>query len=534
MSFQGKSDAPVRYLTTSIPYVNAEPHIGFALELVQADVLARHYRSSGCEVRFQTGTDENSLKNVRAAEALGVPVPQLVAENAAKFLSLKEALRLSFNDFIRTSSHDRHRTGAERLWRACVAAGDVYKRAYRGLYCVGCEAFYKPADLIDGCCPEHGIPPEDIDEENWFFRLSRYEKDLRNAYERRTIEIVPEWRRDEILGWIEQGLEDFSISRSAARARGWGVPVPGDPDQVMYVWFDALGNYLTALDYGAGGDDFSRFWLNPSSREHVIGKGILRFHAIYWPAILLSAALPLPTRILVHGYVTVDGKKIGKSLGNAIDPVPLAQQLGSDALRYYLLRHIRSTGDGDFSSERFAQAYDSELAGQLGNLAHRVLSMIERYCDGVVPEPLADYETGNSISRSARALPDTVSKHLESFRFDKALGAIWRLVAEANKYVSDVQPWSLAKANGDDTAAPSRKKLDRCLYDLAFVLHTVARCLEPLLPEKSRELFRKLGCDDSLQDLLIGNGVVTGIPLFPRHDRADKCIREHPKGYRAG
>ena len=538
------------YVTTAIPYVNAPPHIGFALEMVQADVLARFRRARGHAVRFQAGTDENSLKNVRAAAVAGVAVERLVAENAARFRALGPALDLSVDDFLRTSADARHRRGVERLWRACAERGDIYKAAYRGLYCVGCEQFYKPAELPDGRCPEHGTPPEAVAEENYFFRLSRYGDALHRAIASGRLGIVPAARRNEVLRWIEGGLEDFSISRSAARARGWGLPVPGDPDQVIYVWFDALGNYVTALGYGADGAEgadgtvgtygtygapgpdgsdgpdgpaFARFWRDAAAREHVIGKGITRFHAVYWPAMLLSAGLPLPTRIYAHGYVTVAGAKIGKSAGNAVDPLPLAAERGADALRYYLLRHIRSTADGDFSADRFRLAYDAELAGQLGNLAHRTLSMIDRYCGGVIPPggagaalpevsaPTAAAADPAALSAAAARLADTVAADIERFALHDALAAIWQVVALANKYVADAEPWSLAKragraegpdggadaAGADDAAdaAAARADLHHCLFALAAALRAVGRGLAPFLPATSARLLRQLGLD---------------------------------------
>lgn len=503
---------PRRFVTTAIPYVNAAPHVGFALEIVQADALARFYRSQGDDVRFLTGTDENSLKNVQAAEAAGVPVAVLVERNAARFHALRDSLGLSFDDFIRTSTDPRHRPGAERLWNACVASGDVYKRAYRGLYCAGCEQFYRPDDLQEGLCPEHGTAPDIVEEENWFFRLTRYGDRLREIYARGEIEIVPAQRRNEVLGWLD-ALEDFSISRSAARARGWGIPVPGDPEQVIYVWFDALANYITALGFGSDEALLSRWWTDATSREHVVGKGITRFHALYWPAILLSAGLPLPTRILVHGYVTVDGRKIGKSAGNAIDPVPLAAELGRDALRYVLLRHIRATADGDFSHERFRQAYESELAGQLGNLVHRVLTMIERYCGGVIPAPPAGHRDQDRLILAAAGLPAAVAGHVRAYAFDRALDAIWALVAQANRYVTEEAPWAAAKA----AAVPggyqeAEARLHGVLFSLAACLATVGRCLAPLLPDTSHALLGKLGGDGAVA----GQRVAAGVPLFPK------------------
>jgi methionyl-tRNA synthetase len=512
-----------RYVTTAIPYVNDVPHVGFALEMVQADALARFYRQSGDDVRFLAGTDENSLKNVQAAELAGIPVAALVERNAARFRALRESLELSFDDFIRTSTDARHRPGAERLWTACVESGDIYKRAYRGLYCTGCEQFYKPDELDDGRCPEHYTVPDQIDEENWFFRLSKYGDRLSEIYAHGEVEIVPASRRNEVLAWIKSGLEDFSISRSAARARGWGIPVPGDPEQVIYVWFDALANYITALGYGTGEALLSRYWTDATSREHAIGKGITRFHAIYWPAMLTSAGLRLPTRILVHGYVTVDGRKIGKSAGNAIDPIALAAHLGADALRYYLLRHIRSTGDGDFSHERFRQAYESELAGQLGNLAHRVLSMIERYCGGVIPTPPEQHAENDRLLWGVAELPGTVARHIRTFAFDRALDAIWSLIADANRYVSEEEPWASAKAAASSrnlgSAAACEAKLHGSLFSLAASLVTIATGIAPLLPSASRKLLDKLGgtrCQGESQKSLIGRRIKAGVPLFPK------------------
>jgi methionyl-tRNA synthetase len=524
-----------RYITTAIPYVNAAPHLGFALEMIQADTLARFYRLCGDDVRFQTGTDENSIKNVQAADEAFVSVPELVERNAARFLALKESLDLSFDDFIRTSTDTRHTRGAERLWQACSENGDVYKRPYRGLYCTGCEQFYKPSELHEGRCPEHGTVPDEIQEENWFFRLSRYRHRLCDLYARGEIEIIPQSRRNEVFAWIDGELEDFSISRSAGRARGWGIAVPGDPDQVIYVWFDALGNYITGLGYGTDATLLSRFWTEASSREHVIGKGITRFHAVYWPAMLLSVGLPVPTRILVHGYVTVEGRKIGKSAGNAIDPIALAKAFGIDALRYYLLRHIRSTGDGDFLHERFRQAYDSELAGQLGNLAHRVLSMVERYCDGVVPAPPERLFEDDRLLRSAAGLPETVAGHLRAFAFDRALDAIWAFIAQANRYVSEEGPWALVKQAGaspdPEEAGAFTARLHGCLFSLAAALDTIAHAIAPLLPGASLRLASKLGRSGGYNpsepaNALIGRRVAAGVPLFPRAiDTADTSGR---------
>lgn len=509
-----------RYITTAIPYVNGAPHIGFALEAVQADALARLYRQQGFQVRLQAGTDENSIKNVRAADAAGIHVTDLVAQNAGRFAELGTTLNLTYDDFIRTSADPRHRPAVEALWKKCFERGDIYKRVYSGLYCTGCEQFYKDADLVGGLCPEHGTRPDWIEEENWFFSLSRYESQLRKAYAHGEIDIVPASRLNEVLSWLDGGLEDFSISRGATRARGWGIPVPGDPSQVIYVWFDALVNYISALGFGTQGDTSSQWWDLAISREHVVGKGITRFHAIYWPAMLLSARLPLPTRILVHGYVTAEGRKIGKSTGNAVDPTPLAQAFGSDALRYFLLRHIRATSDGDFSHARFQQAYESELAGQLGNLVHRVLSMVAQYLAGIGPWPSVAHSKSDWLLQNAKRLPPSVQAHSEAFAFDRALDQVWGFVADCNRYVAERAPWVLAKGSRSaDPAAATKNtaELAEALSCLMFALWTIARCLVPLLPDTSSKIFKKLGIVDADSADQSGHlHVEAGLPIFPR------------------
>jgi hypothetical protein len=312
------------YITTAIPYVNAEPHLGHALELVQADAAARHRRLRGQPVRFLTGTDDHALKNVAAARAAGLAVREFVDANAARFRGLREPLGLSFDDFIRTSADARHRAGVEHLWRQCAERGDFYLRHYRGLYCRGCEQFYAPAELDHGVCAEHHAAPEPVAEQNWFFRLSRYTGRLLHALQSGRVRVEPATRRNEVLAFIRAGLADFSVSRPAARAHGWGIPVPGDPGQIIYVWWDALANYITALGYGSGDElRYRDWWANSGERVHVIGKGITRFHAVYWLALLLSAGQPLPTAIYVHEYLSADGAKLSKSAGNAVSPTIL-------------------------------------------------------------------------------------------------------------------------------------------------------------------------------------------------------------------
>lgn len=510
--------APVRYVTTAIPFVNAAPHLGFALEVIHADTLARFYRGRGDDVRLLAGTDENSIKNVRAAEVAGISVPELVTRNAARFQALPGILNLAYDDFIRTSVDPRHAPGVTKLWQACCDNGDLYKRSYTGLYCVGCEQFYKPDELVDGRCPEHDAPLEEIKEENWFFRLSKYAEPLRDLYWQGAIRVVPHARQNEISALIERGLEDFSVSRSAERARGWGIPVPGDPDQVIYVWFDALANYITALGYGTDETLLERYWTHAQAREHVIGKGITRFHAVYWPAILLSAGLPLPTRILVHGYLTTEGRKISKSLGNAVEPAVYAERYGADALRYFLLRHIRTTEDGDFSLDRFEQAYKSELAGQLGNLVHRTLSMIERFCGGTLSQPSAEFAGNDTLIDQAQSLEEVATAHLNAYAFDRALDAIWKLVAEANRYVADQQPWAHAKAattaQTEDERQQAATRLNSSLCSVAYTLQIIADALTPFMPSVCAELLSKLGQGGEHRDLA-GASIAAGVPLFP-------------------
>ncbi|MFI7523265.1 methionine--tRNA ligase [Micromonospora globbae] len=470
------------YVTTTIPYVNARPHLGFALELVQADVLARHRRQRGDEVRFLTGTDDNSLKNVLAAEAEGLPTQDLVDRNAAAFEALREPLALSFDDFIRTSRDPRHRSGVERLWRACAASGDLYRKHYEGLYCVGCEQFYTEAELRDGRCPEHDTAPQRVTEQNWFFRLSRYQDRLHDLIESGRLRIEPAARRNEVLSFIAAGLDDFSVSRSQTRARGWGIPVPGDPDQVVYVWWDALGNYVTALDYAHHGPDYRRWWADSPRRVHLLGKGVVRFHAVYWPAMLLSAGEPLPTDILVHDYLTADGRKISKSTGVAVDPVDLVARFGTDPVRWWLLREVPRVGDADFTVEKLVDRANGDLADDLGNLVNRVVTMVHRYRAGRPPTGTGEPADAQRLTTASRHAPRLVAAALDAFDFRAATAAIWSVVEEANRFVEHVRPWQLSRAEGDgdlDAAA----NLDAALDVLVRACRALAELIGPFLPD---------------------------------------------------
>ncbi|MPZ28608.1 MAG: methionine--tRNA ligase [Micromonosporaceae bacterium] len=465
------------YLTTTIPYVNAAPHLGFALEAVQADVLARHHRQRGDEVRLLTGTDDNSLKNVLAAEAAGVGVREWVDRHAAAFAGLREPLALSYDDFLQTSSDPRHRAGVAWLWRACAAVGDLYRGRYEGWYCVGCESYYSAEELPGGRCPEHGTAPSYLAEQNWFFRLSRYADPLRDAIASGRLRIEPEPRRNEVLALVDQGLRDFSVSRTRERARGWGIPVPDDPGQVVYVWWDALGNYLTSLGLGSGAEAYRCWWDAGDRRIHLVGKGVLRFHAVYWPAMLLSAGLPLPTDILVHDYLTVGGQKISKSAGVGADPVELAARYGVDPVRWWLLREVPRTGDVDFTVGRLVARANADLAGGIGNLVHRVVTMVHRYRAGRTPTG----PTAAAVADTCRDAPEQIATALLGYDFRRACAALWTIVDEANRHVEHARPWELAAAEraGDRDAG---HRLDASLATLVGAVRTLARELAPFLP----------------------------------------------------
>jgi methionyl-tRNA synthetase len=490
------------YITTAIPYVNGDPHLGFALECVQADVLARHRRLRGDQVRFLSGTDDHALKNVEAAAAAGVPVAQFVDEKAGRFAALRGPLELSNDDFIRTSRDRRHRPGVERLWRACVASGDLYERDYEGLYCTGCETFLTPAELIGGVCREHRRPPEQVAERNWFFRLSRYRDQLLALIESGRLLVEPEQRRNEVLGFIRGGLEDFSVSRSQERAHGWGIPVPDDPSQVIYVWFDALGNYISALGYGTEGELYGQWWERSDERLHVIGKGIIRFHAVYWPATLLSAGEALPTAIFVHDYLTVDGQKLSKSFGVTHDPADIAARYGSAALRWWFLRDVPRTGDTDFREERLA-ARANELADKLGNLVNRTITLVARDR----PNGVAQFEPRTEPSLTLQAVvhrsPRAIDDAFGSCDIGGAAAALWSLVEAANHYVAATRPWELAKAEANGDASSD---LDEVLGVLVGACRTLAWEFQPFLPAAS----------ERIEHALVARDPKLGRQLFPK------------------
>ncbi len=534
----GDATTATAYVTTSIPYVNGRPHIGHALEDVQADLFARYRRQRGLRTRLQTGSDDNSLKNVLAAESEGLSVAALVERNARGFRELADALDVAYDGFIRTSVDAAHRAGVTALWQACAAAGAIDKRHYRGLYCVGCEQFYTPDELtLGGLCPEHLTRPDVVEEENYFFRLSRYADELRRLITTGELRVAPESRRNEALSFIERGLEDFSISRSAARARGWGIPVPDDPTQVMYVWFDALGNYITALGYGtADVHPYETFWATSQERLHVIGKGIVRFHAVYWPAMLLAAGLPLPSTVFVHGYLTVEGRKISKSLGNAVDPRELVARYGADAVRWYLLREAAPGADADFSVARLVTRYNTDLADDLGNLLNRANSMLHRYRAGVTPTPPTDpaaLPDAGALAVIAAELPDRIARAMDLFDPRLALDAVWALVVGANRLVDSAKPWTLHKSEKAG-ATEAGEALDAVLYALLEAVRVAAVHLEPFVPAVAARILTQLNAPVAADHpyaarvrwggLPSGTRTAAPTPLFPKLDVPDTLV----------
>ncbi|TDO46082.1 methionyl-tRNA synthetase [Kribbella sp. VKM Ac-2571] len=483
------------YITTAIPYVNAAPHLGHALEFVQADVLARHRRLRGQPVRFLSGTDDHALKNVLAARNAGEPVADYVNSAADRFQALQGLLDLSCDDYIRTSSDPRHRPGVDYLWQRCADAGDFYQHAYTGLYCVGCEQFYEPDALADGVCPEHGTEPEQVTETNWFFRLSRYRDQIKDAITSGALTINPPKKRNEVLVLLDNGLQDFSVSRPAVRAGGWGIPVPGDPSQVIYVWWDALTNYLTALGVDRPGEDYKFWWAGDGERVHVIGKGITRFHAVYWIGLLLSAGQPLPTTIHVHDYVNVGGAKLSKSTGNIVDPVDLVNTYGTDALRWWITREVPLLGDTEFTTARLIQAYNTDLANGVGNLANRTVTLLHKYYDGRLrldDEPVTGPAWGSvDLDTACAALPSNIDAALRTADFRSATAHLVAAVNLANQLLNAATPWKALK-NPDGEA----HRIHRLLSRVVHACRTITTELTPFCPGGATRLASQLGDGD--------------------------------------
>jgi methionyl-tRNA synthetase len=468
------------YITAAIPYVNAKPHIGHALEFVQVDTIRRLHELKGVKTLALSGGDENALKNVQAAEKAGVDVQQFVDKNTQIYYELSQKLNVNFAAWQK-GSNPKHHEASQKLWKLCEKNGDIYKMRYAGLYCVGCEAFYTEEELNDkGECWEHpGKTLDQVEEENYFFALSKYEAELKKLIQSDTLEIIPKNRKNEALSWLNDGLKDISISRTNERAKNWGVQVPDDSTQRMYVWFDALNIYQSGIGFGWDDKTYQKWW---PADVHVIGKGILRFHAIYWIAFLLSAGLAIPRKIMVHDYFTVNGQKMSKTLGNVIDPFGIIDDYGTDALRYYLLAKFSPFTDGDFSFDKIKTTYNSDLANGLGNLVSRVAKLCEN----------SDKEY---LLTDDLLIDQEVNKHMLEFRFDLALSVIWAKLTEVDRYLQQEKPW---EKEGEE--------LFNILDEAVSWIRQIAYNLTPFLPDTSQKILNHLT-----------SGKIKAIqPLFPR------------------
>ena len=486
------------YITTTLPYVNAEPHIGFALEIIQADVLARYHRLLGENVLFNTGTDEHGLKIYRKAETEGKTTQDYCDEYAAKFDALKQALNLSYDLFVRTTD-EHHIKAAQEFWRRCETNGDIYKKNYSVKYCVGCELEKTDSELVDGKCPVHpNLEIELIEEENYFFKFSNFQESLLKLYKENPNFVVPENRLHEIRNFVEKGLEDFSISRLKSKMP-WGIPVPGDEDQVMYVWFDALINYISTLGWSENKENFEKFW--PGMQ--VAGKDNLRQQTSMWQAMLLSAGLPTSKQVFIHGFITSGGQKMSKSLGNVVDPFEIVNKYGTDATRYFLLGAIPSYDDGDFTIPRFKEFYTAHLVNGIGNLTSRIITMIEKYSDNKM--------TG--ISDCRFKISDfwiNYSNYIENYKFDEIVKLISGLVSEYDNLISTEKPWEKAK-KGED--------ISDLLYNLAEGLRHIAVALLPIMPGAAENILSQLNTKETSRDwgkLEKGAIINKGGILFPR------------------
>jgi len=508
------------YITTPIYYVNARPHIGHAYTTIACDTIARRQRMLGLDTYFLTGTDEHGQKIERAAQAAGKTPQQLTDEVSAQFRALWQRMGLSYDDYIRTTS-ERHKLGVQALWRRIAANGFIYKGHYTGQYCVFDE-LYVDAVGPGASCPECGRPTETVQEENYFFKLSAFEDKLLRLYTEQPDFIRPETRRNEVMSFVRSGLRDLSISRSTF---SWGIPVPDDPKHVIYVWLDALANYITALGYGSGDESkYEKYW--PADVQ-MIGKEIVRFHCVYWPAFLMAAGLPLPKAIVAHGWLLFEESKMSKSRGNIVRAETILDVLGADALRYFLLREIVFGQDGSFSFDALVQRYNADLANGLGNLASRTLTMIRRYFKGEMPYPSAAARTAAdvAIAEAARRAIAEFHTQFEQYQFSRALESAWGLVAAVDKYIVENEPWALGE-KGDEG---SRARLATVLYTSAEALRIVTALAHPVMPEATAKIWTQLGLGDIKKvplaelkwgQIQLGTKLGNVGPVFPRADKS--------------
>jgi len=509
------------YVTTAIAYVNDKPGLHHAYEFTGADALARFRRQRGDEVFFLTGTDEHGAKNMEAAKAAGVDTKAFVDRNTAEFKRVADTWEISYDRFIRTTDPD-HVAGVQEFVRRWIANDDVYLSTYEGLYCSRCEAFYEEADLIDGRCQFHPNNPDAVQrvkEENFFFRLTKYEKKLRELYEKRPDFTIPEYRRNEVTALLDRGLKDISVSRG--RGLKWGVPWPGNPEHTVYVWFDALINYVTGAGFGTDEKKFKKWW---PCDVHVIGKDISRFHCIYWPAMLMSAGIELPHQIFVHGFLEYRGQRLSKSSGNMIDPFASVEEWGADAARYLVLREAPFDKDSPISPELLDLRFNADLANGLGNLVSRATKMVELYCDGRVPQPGQGGPSERALRETAERALTAHDEFAAQLDFSDALGAVFSVVEEANKHFQRTQPWQAVKD-------PARKAdVDAALYAGLEAVRLVAYLLFPYMPTISPRITEVLDVEPPSSAkweavarwglLQPGKQIRSAPSLFPRLERA--------------